>query len=33
MAVGQNSITAYDQDCQEGLMDEDFPPWLQLTQP
>ena len=33
MAVGQNSINAYDQGCQEGLMAEDFPPWLQLTQP
>ena len=33
MAVGQNSINAYDQGGQEGLMAEDFPPWLQLTQP
>ena len=33
MAVGQNSINAYHQGGQEGLMAEDFPPWLQLTQP
>ena len=33
MAVGQNSINAYDQGGQEGLMADDFPPWLQLTQP
>ena len=31
MAVGQNSINAYDQGCRKGLMAEDFPPWLQLA--
>ena len=33
MAVGQNSINAYDQGYHEGLMAEDFPLWLQLAQP
>ena len=33
MAVGQNSINAYEQGYHEGLMAEDFPLWLQLAQP